>query len=94
MSAKELVAAFGDWSPVVRGWAAEAIKKMGGAAKPAVPEILKALVQTAEPLLPVNWADPIQLTHGQLAATLFAGPLADAVQAALRLGGKWKFTSE
>ncbi len=145
MSAKELVAAFGDWSPIVRGWAAEelvsrpeakamvpqlialadgkdvhliqaacealgeiksvdalpvlvrqlshadrwvrfkaaqAIRKMSGAAKPAIPEILKALVQTAEPLLPVNWADPVQLTHGQLAAALFDGPLADAVQAA------------
>ena len=145
MTPKELVAAFGDWSPIVRGWAADelaerpeakamvpelialadgkdvhviqgacealgeiksvealpvlvrrlshtdrwvrfkaaqAIKKMGGAAKPAIPEILGALVQTTEPLLPVNWADPIQLTHGQLAATLFEGPLADAVQAA------------
>ncbi len=145
MSAKKLVAAFGDWSPIVRGWAADelsrrpeakamvpqlialaegkdahfiqgacealgemksvealpvlvrqlshpdrwvrfkaaaAIRKMGGAAKPAIPEILAALVQTAEPLLPVNWADPIQLTHGQLAAALFEGPLADAVQAA------------
>ena len=145
MTPKELVAAFGDWSPIVRGWAAEelagrpeakamlpeiltlaggsdvrlvkaacealgfmkspdalpvlvrqlahadrgvrfkaaaAIKKMGGAAKPAIPEILKALVQTAEPLFPVSWADPIQLAHGQLAETLFDGALADAVQAA------------
>ncbi len=145
MTPKELVAAFGDWSPIVRGWAADelaerpeakamvpelialadgkdvhliqgacealgeiksvealpvlvrrlshpdrwvrfkaaqALKRMGGAAKPAIPEILSALVQTAEPLQPVNWADPIQLTHGQLAATLFEGPLADAVQAA------------
>ncbi len=145
MSTHELVAAFGDWSPIVRGWAAEefsrrpdaramvpqlltlaggkdvhfiqsacealghmksaealpvlvrqlshadrwvrykaaqAIRKMGGAAKPAIPEILKALVQTAEPLRPVSWADPIQLAHGQLAAALFDGPLADAVQAA------------
>ena len=145
MSAKELVAAFGDWSPIVRGWAAEelasrpeakdmlpqlialaggsdvrlvkaacealgnmksadalpvlvrqlshadrgvrfkaaaAIKKMGGAAKPAIPEILKALVQTAEPAFPVNWADPIQLAHGQLAHALFDGAITDAVQAA------------
>ena len=145
MSTKELVAAFGDWSPIVRSWAAEelserpeakemipqlialadskdphviqaacetlgelksaealpvlvrqlshsdrwvrfkaaaAIRKLGGVAKPAIPEILKVLVQTAEPLLPVNWADPIQLVHGQLAAALFEGPLADAVQAA------------
>ena len=144
-SPQELVAAFGDWSPVVRGWAAEelvsrpegramvpqliamadgkdahvsqgacqalgdlrsaealpalvrqlsnpdrwvrfkaaeAIKKMGGAAKPAIPEILKAVVQTAEPLYPINWADPIQLAHGQLAEALFEGPMASAVQAA------------
>jgi len=144
-SAQDLVAAFGDWSPIVRGWAAEelarrpeakalvpqlitmaegkdvhvsqgacealgylkssealpvlvrqlshedrwvrfkaaqAIRKMGGAAKPALPDILKALVQTAEPLQPINWADPIQLTQGQLAAALFAGPLADALKEA------------
>ncbi len=145
MTAQQLVAAFGDWSPVVRGWAAdelvsrpegkamvsqlialadgkdahvsqgacqalgdlrsaeavpalvrqlsnpdrwvrfkaaEAIKKMGGAAKPAIPEILRAVVQTAEPLYPINWADPIQLAHGQLAAALFEGSMADAVLAA------------
>ena len=139
----ELVAAFGDWSPVVRGWAAdelvnrpegkamaaqlvamaggndphviqaacealgqlkpaealpvlvkqlshqdrwvrfkagEAIRKMGGAAKPALPDILKAVVQTAEPLYPINWADPIQLAHGQLAAALFEGGLTDALK--------------
>ena len=39
-------------------------------------------MQTAEPIFPVNWADPVQLAHGQLAETLFDGPLADAVQAA------------
>jgi len=142
-NAQELVAAFSDWSPIVRSWAAEelsrrpeaktmasqlivlaegkdvhasqgacealgyikstealpvlirqlshedrwlrfkaaqAIRKMGGAAKPAISDILKALVQTAEPLLPIPWADPIQLTHGQLAATLFQGPLADGLK--------------
>ena len=140
---QELVAAFGDWSPVVRGWAAEeltsrpegkamvpqliamaggndphviqaacealghlksedalpvlvkqlshqdrwvrfkaaeAIKKMGGAARPAIPDILKAVVATAEPLTPINWADPIQLAHGQLAAALFEGGLTDALK--------------
>ena len=139
---KELVAAFGDWSPIVRGWAAEelsrrpeakamvpqlltlaegkdvhvsqgacetlgylncaealpvfvrllsaddrwlrykaaqAIRKMGGTAKPAIPDILKAVVKTAEPLQPIVWADPIQFTHGQLAAALFAGGMTDAV---------------
>mgnify|MGYP003874464313 CR=1 FL=1 len=62
--------------------AAQAIRKLAGAAKPAIPEILKALAQTAEPLEPINWEDPVQLTHGQLAAALFQGPLADAVKEA------------
>ncbi|MFC1806437.1 DUF6288 domain-containing protein, partial [Planctomycetota bacterium] len=144
-STEQLIAALGDWSPIVRGWAAEelakrpeakamvprlialaegqdanirqgacealgyikseralpvfvrllshedrwlrfkaaqAIKKMGGAARPAIPDILKAVAETAEPLQPINWADPIQLTHGQLAAALFAGPLAGALKEA------------
>jgi hypothetical protein len=141
----ELVAAFNDWSPIVRGWAAEdlarrpeaalmtaqliamaegpnararqgaaealgilksvdaqpalirllahedrwlrfkaaeALKKMGSAAKPAVPDILTAVAQTTELLQPINWADPVQLTHGQLAAALFSGPMADSLRAA------------
>lgn len=139
----ELTAAFGDWSPIVRGWAAEeivtrpeaenlipdlikmaegpdkhlrqgacetlglmrttdalpvlirllshedrwlrfkaaqGIRKFGIKAKPALPEILKAVAKTAEPLQPVHWDDPIQLTHGQLAAGLFTGQLADALK--------------
>ena len=143
MTPKELVAAFGDWSPIVRGWAAEelakrpeakamvpelitlaqgkdvhvsqgacealgsikdpqalpvlvrllaaedrwlrykaaqAIKKMGGTATPALPDILKAVVTTAEPLEPIAWADPIQFTHGQLAAALFAGGLTNSLK--------------
>ena len=144
-SATELVAAFSDWSPIVRSWAAEelsqrpearslipelltmaegknanarqgacetlgylrskealpvfvrllsnedrwlrykaaqAIKHMGGNAKSALPEILKALVDTAEPLQPVVWADPIQLAHGQLASAIFAGQLTGALKTA------------
>ncbi|MEI8373079.1 MAG: DUF6288 domain-containing protein [Planctomycetota bacterium] len=140
---QELLAAFGDWSPIVRSWAAEelanrpetkamepqlialakgkdvhvsqgacealgdikseqalpvlvgllshedrwlrykaaqAIRKMGGVAKPALADILKAVVQTAEPLQPINWADSIQFTHGQLAAALFAGGLTEALK--------------
>jgi len=55
--------------------AAEAIKRIGAEASPTVPDILAALARTAEPIKPVNWADPIQLTHGQLAEALFSGPL-------------------
>ena len=145
MTPKQLVAAFGDWSPIVRGWAAEelakrpeaqamvpelltlaegkdvhvaqgacetlgfirnvealpvlvrllahddrwlrykaaqAIKKMAGAATPVIPDILKAVATTAEPLEPISWADPIQFTHGQLASALFAGGLTDALKTA------------
>jgi len=143
MTPQELIAAFDDWSPIVRGWAAEelshrpeahsmvpklillaegkdvhaaqgavealgeikdkkaltvlvrllshddrwlrfkaaqAIKKMGGEAAQDSHDILKATVQTAEPVQPINWADPVQLTQGQLAAALFAGPLADTLK--------------
>ena len=146
-SAEQLVAAFSDWSPIVRGWAAEelakrpeaktmvpkligmaegkdphvaqgacetlgflkskqalpvlvrllshedrwlrfkaaeAIKKMGGEAKPAVTDILKAVVETAEPLQPIEWADSIQLTHGQLAVALFESGLTESLKGADR----------
>ena len=141
-SVQDLMAAFGDWSPIVRGWAAEeivtrpeaetlipelikmaegpdkhlrqgacetlgllrttdalpvlirllshedrwlrfkaaqGIRKLGVKAKPALPEILEAVAKTAEPLEPIHWGDPIQLTHGQLAAGLFTGPMADTL---------------
>lgn len=142
-SPADLIAAFGDWSPIVRSWAAEelsqrpeakslvpelvklaggndphliqgacealgllnapeglpvlvkqlahqdrwvrykaaqAIRKMGGDAKPALSDILKATVQTAEPLQPINWADPVQIAHGQLAAAVFSGPLKEMLK--------------
>ncbi len=142
-TSSELVAAFGDWSPIVRGWAAEelakrpeakalvpqlirmaegndahvrqgacealgyirdtnalpvlvrllthqdrwlrvkaadALKKMGDAARPVLPGMLQAVVVTAEPLQPVVWDYPIQLTHGQLAEALFGGLMRNSVQ--------------
>jgi len=144
-SPQQLVAAFGDWSPIVRSWAADelarrpeakamapeliamaegkdvhvaqsacetlgllkctealpvlvrqlsaqdrwlrykaaqAIRKMGGTAAPAVPDILTALVKTAEPAAPINWDDAIQFTEGQLAGALFAGGLTDSLKTA------------
>jgi hypothetical protein len=59
----------------VRYKAAEAVRKMGGTAKPAIEGILKALVATAEPSWPIRWEDPVQIAHGQLAAAVFSGPL-------------------
>jgi len=61
----------------VRYKAAQAIRKMGGTAKPALEGILKALVLTAEPSWPILWEDPVQIAHGQLAAAVFSGPLKD-----------------
>ncbi len=66
----------------VRYKAAEAIKGMGAAAKPALDDILKALVSTAEPMWPINWADPVQIAHGQLAAAVFSGPLKESLKGA------------
>lgn len=140
LSTAELVAAFGNWSPIVRGWAAEelaarpesramvaelikladtggphqiqgacealgfintaealpvlvkqlahsdrwvrykaaeAVGKLGGIAKPAIEDILMALVATADPSWPIRWEDPVQIAHGQLAAAVFSGPLRD-----------------
>ncbi len=61
----------------VRYKAAAAIKQMGGTAKPALEDILKALVSTAEPSSPIRWEDPVQFAQGQLAAAVFNGPLKD-----------------
>jgi hypothetical protein len=66
----------------VRYKAAQAIKRMGGAAKPVIPDLLTALVRTSEPLQPIAWDDPIQIAHGQLASAVFKGPLADQVSQA------------
>ena len=60
--------------------AAQALNKMGGNAKSAVPGILAAVASTAEPLQPIKWSDPIQLTQGQLAAALFKSPLTDELK--------------
>jgi hypothetical protein len=62
--------------------AAEAIKKMGSEAAPAIAAILKAVVETAEPSEPINWSDSVQLTHGQLASALFEGGLTDSLKGA------------
>jgi hypothetical protein len=60
--------------------AANALKNMKDKAKPVIPEMLKAVVDTAEPVYPVVWEDPIQLTHGELAAALFGGLLRGSIK--------------
>jgi hypothetical protein len=60
--------------------AANALKNMGDAAKPVVTEMLKAIVSTAEPTFPVQWEDPVQLTHGELAEALFGGLLRGSIE--------------
>jgi len=142
-TANELVAALEDWSPIVRGWAAEelasrpeakamtptliamaqgnnhnlrqgacetlgclksaealpvfikllrhddrwlrlkaanALKKMGDDARPVLPEMLKAIADTAEPLQPIAWDDPIQFANGELAEALFGGLLRNSIK--------------
>jgi hypothetical protein len=60
--------------------AANALRNIGDIAKPVIPAMLKAVAQTAEPLQPIVWDDPIQLTHGELAAALFQGLLRSSVK--------------
>jgi hypothetical protein len=60
--------------------AANALKNMKDKAKPVIPEMLKAVVDTAQPVYPVVWEDPIQLTHGELAAALFGGLLRNSIE--------------
>ena len=60
--------------------AAQGIRKYGADAKPALTDILKAVAKTRESWQPINWADPVQLTHGQLAAALFSSPLTDSLK--------------
>jgi hypothetical protein len=42
--------------------------------------MIEAIVVTAEPLQPVVWDDPIQLTHGELADALFGGLMRRSIQ--------------
>ena len=142
-TADELVAAFADWSPTVRNWAAEelatrpeakdmvpklitmaegkdvhvaqgavcalgylksqeampvlirllshqdrwlrfkaanSIKKIGGTTDAITTDVVKAAIKTSEPMLPVAWADPVQLAQGQLAEAIFSGPMKNALK--------------
>ncbi|QTN30905.1 HEAT repeat domain-containing protein [Akkermansiaceae bacterium] len=63
----------------VRYKAAQAIRNMGGDAKPAIEDILRAVVATSEPAWPIRWEDPVQIAQGQLAAAVFNGPLKEEV---------------
>ncbi len=64
----------------VRYKAAQAIRKMGGTAKPVLNDLLKVMVQTIEKPWPINWADPVQIAQGQLAAAIFSGPLKESLK--------------
>jgi len=57
--------------------AANALRNMGDASLPVLPGMLQAVVDTVEPLEPIIWEDPVQLTHGELAQALFGGLLKD-----------------
>lgn len=77
-----LVSLLGHEDRWLRVKAAAAIKRMGRGAVPAIPELLEAIARSAEPLDPIDWADPIQFAPGELASALFGGPLERDVKAA------------
>jgi len=53
--------------------AANALKNMKDAARPVMTDMLKTVADTAEPLQPIVWDDPIQFTQSELAGALFDG---------------------
>jgi len=55
----------------LRAVAASALKDMGEATRPVLPELLKILAATSEPARPINWQDPVQFAHGNLAEVVF-----------------------
>ncbi len=57
--------------------AADALGNMGDAALPVLSDMLQALVDTAEPLSPIVWEDPVQLAHGHLAQAVFGRLIRD-----------------
>ena len=59
----------------LRAKAAQALRCFGDAARPALPGMLQAVADTAEPIDPIEWADPIQFTQSELAASIFSGML-------------------
>jgi len=60
--------------------AAEALEKMRAAAKPVTVDMLKSIVDTATSPESIEWSDPIQFSHGQLAQALFRGLLRDSLE--------------
>jgi len=57
--------------------AADPLGNMGDAALPVLSDVLQALVDTAEPLSPIVWEDPVQLAHGHLAQAVFGRLIRD-----------------
>ncbi len=59
----------------LRVLAAEAIRKMGGRARPHLEDMLRVIIDHDTPLSPVDWKDPIAFAQGALAETVFSGSL-------------------
>ncbi len=63
----------------LRYQAAEAIKRLGEDARPAIDTLLDTLVMNAEPITPIGWDDPIQFAQGKLADVVFHNLLQDSL---------------
>jgi len=59
----------------LRVLAADAIRKIGGEARPHLTDMLSVVIDHAEPLSPVNWEDPVQLAQSKLTETVFGHAL-------------------
>ncbi len=66
-------------NPLVSFKAAEALNFMGSDAKPALTQLLQAVIDSARKGDEINWDDPIQSTQTQLATVIFDGLLRGSI---------------
>ncbi len=64
----------------VRFKAAEALGRMGDDARPALTQLLQALIDSAGQGNGIDWSDPVQFAQSQLGTTVFGGLLRGSIE--------------
>lgn len=64
----------------VRFKAAEALERMGDDARPALTQLLQALIDSAAQGNDIDWSDPVQFAQSQLGTTVFGGLLRGSIE--------------
>ena len=63
----------------VRYYAADALKNLGSAASAVLSDMLTSITANAQPVEPINWADPYQIAYGDLGSAAFEGQLGNSI---------------